>query len=240
MPESTPPPDRTSTTWVSSPNPGLYSPDNLARYGDLIVGKSHRYAWKLDNSRLLDLYLRHVSPDHLEIGPADLHFLDRTPAPAMQHQWRVQVLDINRAPLEVAAEKLTGRAHVALHEHDILTAPWPVADASVDSLACGNVLHCVPGDGFAAKAVVFDEMARVLTDGGTAWGYTLLGAQDPAVSPNLLARLLMRSYNKAENTFHNTGDRLADLERELNPRFGEVELSVMGCAAVFVMRRPIR
>jgi SAM-dependent methyltransferase len=238
MPENTPHHDRTA--WVSSPNPVLYSPRNLARYGDFIVGKSHRYAWKLDNAELQDLYLKHVSTDHLEIGPADMEFLDRTPAPAMQHQWQVQVLDINRAPLEVAAEKLTGRAHIALHEHDILTAPWPLEDSSVGSIACGNVLHCVPGDGFAAKAVVFDEMARVLTDDGVACGYTLLGARDPAISPNLPARLLMWAYNRAENTFHNTGDRFADLERELNLRFGEVELSVMGCAAVWVMRRPIR
>ncbi|OLT25412.1 hypothetical protein BJF83_22910 [Nocardiopsis sp. CNR-923] len=233
-------PHNSPITWVSQPNPRLYSPANLDRYGDLIVGKAHRFAWKLNNAELQDLYLRYVSDRHLEIGPADLFFLGHTPAPALEHQWHVDVLDINQAPLEMAAQNLGGRAQVALHEHDILTAPWPVKARSVDSLACGNVLHCVPGAGFTAKAAAIDEMARVLTDGGVAWGYTLLGAQDPAISPNLLARLLMRSYNWAENTFHNTGDRLLDLERELNLRFSEVEVRVMGCAAVFVMRGPIR
>lgn len=232
MPENTP--------WVSAPNPVLYSPANIQRYRSLVVDKSHRYAWRLDNDQLQDLYLRNVSDRHLEIGLADLHFLHHTPAPAMAHGWHVHVLDINRAPLEEAKTKLAGRAQVDTHEHDILVAPWPMADQSVDSLACGNVLHCLPGAGFRAKAAVFDEMARVLTEDGVAWGYTLLGAHDPAISPNPLARLLMRSYNKAENTFHNTGDRYTDLERELHLRFAQVELSVMGCAAVWVVRRPVR
>ncbi|WP_026338269.1 class I SAM-dependent methyltransferase [Nocardiopsis sp. CNS-639] len=236
MPENTPP----TASWVSAPNPKLYSPDNIDRYSRLVVDKSHRYAWKLDNDALQDPYLKHVSDRHLEIGPADLYFLHHTPAPTLAHLWHVDVLDINSAPLAAAKVRLAGRAQVHTHEHDILVAPWPLADQSVGSLACGNVLHCLPGAGFRAKAAVFDEMARVLTDDGVAWGYTLLGAKDPAISPNPLARLLMRSYNRADNVFHNTGDRYADLKRELGLRFAEVELSVMGCAAVFVLRGPIR
>ncbi|NKY96651.1 class I SAM-dependent methyltransferase [Nocardiopsis alborubida] len=236
MPEQPP----TTHAWISAPNPRLYSLTNLNRYGRLIVDKSHRLAWKLDNAELLDLYLRHVSDRHLEIGPADMHFLSRTPAPAMEHQWRVDVLDINEAPLNMARERLAGRARVGTHQHDVLATPWPLSDQSVGSLACGNVLHCVPGKSFAAKATAIDEMSRVLNDTGVAWGYTLLGAQDPALSPNLLARYLMYRYNRADNVFHNIGDRLTDLSRELDLRFTEVRLWVMGCAAVWAVRGPRR
>ncbi|MEU4283581.1 class I SAM-dependent methyltransferase [Nocardiopsis dassonvillei] len=235
-----PDPAPTSPTWVSAPNPQLYSPRNLQRYRRLVVDKSHRLAWKLDNTELLDLYLRHVRERHLEVGPADLHFLNLTPAPTLAHLWHVDVLDINDAPLNTAREQLLGRAQTSLHKHDALVAPWPLAHQSVDSLACGNVLHCLLGNGFRAKATAIGEMARVLTDDGTAWGYTLLGAQDPAISPNLLARYLMYRYNRADNIFHNTGDRLTDLSRELDACFAEVRLWVMGCAAVWVARGPRR
>ncbi len=233
MPENASPPR-------SAPNPKLYSHRNLQRYRRLVVGLSHRFAWKLDNTELLDLYLRHVRERHLEVGPADLHFLSFTPAPTLARLWHVDVLDINPAPLNTARKRLAGRAQVDTHKHDMLVAPWPIADQSVDSLACGNVLHCVPGNGFRAKSTAIGEMARVLTDDGTAWGYTLLGAQDPAISPNLLARYLMHRYNRADNVFHNTDDRLSDLSHELDARFTEVRLWVMGCAAVWVARGPRR
>ncbi|WP_236572308.1 class I SAM-dependent methyltransferase [Nocardiopsis sp. FR4] len=234
MPEHTSPPQ-------SIPNPKLYSPRNLARYNKLVIEFSHTWAWKLDNDALLDLYLRHVSDRHLEIGPADAHFLDRTPAPALAHQWHVDVLDLNQAALDMAVGKLAGRAQVSPHRHDILVKPWPLTGRSVDSIACGNVLHCVPGAGFRAKAVAFSEMARVLSDDGVAWGYTLLGSQDPVIRPNLLARGLMWVYNRPKaNTFHNRGDFYADLQDVLGLCFSQVKVHVMGCAAVWVVRGPRR
>ncbi|MFY7064679.1 hypothetical protein ACOQFV_02335 [Nocardiopsis changdeensis] len=237
MPDHTP---YTGAGWISRPNPTLYSPENIRRYGDLIVGKSHKWAWKLDNTRLQDLYLSHVRDPHLEIGPADLHFLDRTPAPAMAHQWQVDVVDINTAPLDTAKEKLTGRAQVRTHEHDVLALPWPVKKHHFLSLAIGNVLHCLPGAGFTTKTAVIQGMAEALADDGVAWGYTLTGAQDPMTRTNLLARVLMWHYNKADNIFSNRGDRFTDLERELKMYFAAVEICPMGSAAVFVVGEPIR
>lgn len=240
MPDNTPHTPRTGTGWISRPNPTLYSPKNIQRYSDLIVDKAHRWAWKLDNDQLQDLYLRYVSDQHLEIGPADLHFLDRTPAPAMAHQWHVGVLDINSAPLTAAREKLTGRAEVKTYEHDILTLPWPTEKYRFRSLAIGNVFHCLPGAGFAAKTAAIQGMADALSDDGVAWGYTLTGVQDPMTRANPLARALMWRYNKADNIFSNRGDRYVDLERELKMYFTTVEIRTMGSGVVFVLREPIR
>ncbi|MFE7461721.1 hypothetical protein ACWFMI_23255 [Nocardiopsis terrae] len=240
MPENTPHTPSHHTGWVSRPNPHLYSPHNIARYGDLIVKKSHRWAWKLDNDQLQDLYLRYVSAQHLEIGPADLYFLDHTPAPAMEHLWHVDVLDINRAPLEAAQHKLKGRAQAQVHEHDVLALPWPTKKHHYQSLAIGNVLHCVPGAGVSAKGSAIQGMAEALAKDGLAWGYTLTGSQDPMTRTNPLARALMWHYNKADNVFSNRGDRLADLERELKMYFASVQVWPMGAAAVFVVREPVR
>lgn len=227
--------------WRSRPNPNLYSPTNLNRYGKLVVNYSHRWAWKIDNSFVARLYADHVGPRHLEVGPGDGHFLAQTapPTPAPPQNWRVSLLDINTACLDKTAARLHGRAQVGALEHDLLV-PWPLADASQDSVACGNVLHCVPGAGFGAKQDVLAEMARCLTDDGTAWGYTLLASRDRMIRPNWLARALMWSYNRRENTFFNRGDFYADLERILGMYFRRVEVGVTGCAAYWVVRGPVR
>ncbi|MCK9870266.1 class I SAM-dependent methyltransferase [Nocardiopsis dassonvillei] len=238
MPENTP---RTDASWVSSPNPTLYSPRNLARYKRLVGELSHTYAWRIDNTALAGLYAEHVSARHLEIGPANAEMLATTPPPAPPEQWRVDVLDINTAPLAHAQQRLSGRAQVTAHLHDILAAPWPGLSRTFTSIAMGNVLHCAPGAGFTAKATAFNGLVDALTDDGVAFGYTLLGAGDPDADHNLPARLLMRAYNKpGSNTFHNRGDRLVDLERQLNLRFAQVDVQVMHSAAVFVVRGPIR
>lgn len=230
----------TPSGWASRPNPDLYSPTNIDRYNKVVVNYSHRWAWRIDNSAIARLYAEHVGKHHLEVGPGDGHFLAQTPTPDLVHRWQVGLLDLNPHCLNKAAERLADRAYVQALEHDMLTAPWPVSGASQDSIACGNALHCVPGAGFTAKKHVFAEMARCLADDGVAFGYTLLASGDRMIRPNLLARVLMRSYNRKDNVFHNRGDFYTDLERILGMYFADVEIGVMGCAAVWTVRGPIR
>lgn len=241
-------PENTPHTTRSAPNPRLYSRRNLKRYGRLVVNWSHRLAWKVDNGRILDLYAAHVAPTHLEVGPADAHFLLRAPAPigpsgedVPTRLRRIHLMDLNPAPLDHCSPRLAGHGQVVPHQHDVLTSPWPLPDASVGSVAMFHVLHCVPGETMRQKEVAFAESARVLGDGGVFIGSTLLGVQDPHTSNNWLARRLQRSYNKpGRNVFHNTGDRLADLRSMLDLHFSRVDLAVMGSAGVWVARGPRR
>ncbi|GAA1093838.1 class I SAM-dependent methyltransferase [Nocardiopsis metallicus] len=243
MPEHTP---RTSTGSV--PNPRLYSLRNLRRYRRVVVGLSHRLAWKVDNNHIRDLYAVHTAPTHLEVGPADGHFLLNAPPPTGPRGEPVSValrqihlLDLNDAPLDYCAPKLAQHGQVIPHRHDVLSAPWPLPDDSVGSVAMFHVLHCVPGPSLRYKTKAFSEAARVLSPNGTFFGSTLLGTEDPHTSNNWLARRLQSAYNAAgRNIFHNTGDRLVDLRSMLDLHFARVELNVMGSAGVWVAREPRR
>ncbi|WP_150236414.1 class I SAM-dependent methyltransferase [Nocardiopsis quinghaiensis] len=233
---------------VSAPNPRLYSPRNLKRYRRLVVGLSHRFAWKVSNTEIHALYARYVAPTHLEVGPADGHFLVNAPdltgpggEPVSPSLRQVHLLDLNPAPLEVCARLLRERAQVITHEHDVLATPWPLADASVGSVAMFHVLHCVPGASIRHKRTAFSEAARVLSETGVFIGSTLLGADDPHTRNNWLARRLQTAYNRPDrNIFHNTEDRLTDLRAMLDLHFTDVQLTVMGSAAVWVARGPSR
>lgn len=243
MPEHTP-----HTGTGSKPNPRLYSPRNLRRYRRLVVGLSHRLAWKVDNSRILDLYADHTAPTHLEVGPADAYFLLNAPPPTGPQGEPVSValrqihlMDLNEAPLDYCTPKLAEYGQVIPHRHDVLSAPWPLPDASVGSIAMFHVLHCVPGPSLRHKAKAFSEAARLLSEGGVFIGSTLLGVEDPHTRNNWLARRLQSMYNApGRNIFHNAGDRLVDLRSMLDLHFARVELNVMGSAGVWVAREPRR
>ncbi|MFE9244960.1 class I SAM-dependent methyltransferase [Nocardiopsis sp. NPDC006938] len=241
-------PENTPRTTRSAPNPRLYSHRNLKRYGQVVVRWSHRLAWKVDNEKILDLYALYMAPTHLEVGPADGHFLLRAPAPATPagevvsaRLRQIHLMDLNPAPLDYCVPKLAEHGQVIAHEHDVLTAPWPLPDTSVGSVAMFHVLHCVPGQTMRHKAAAFSEAARVLGDGGVFFGSTLLGTGDPRTSNNWLARRLQDVYNKpGRNMFHNSGDRLVDLRAMLDLHFARVDLTVMGSAGVWVAREPRR
>lgn len=241
-------PENTPHATCSAPNPWLYSPRNLRRYGRVVVSWSHHLAWKVNNTTILGLYATHQAPTHLEVGPADGSFLLRSPAPTEvfgepvpAKLRRIHLMDLNPAPLEYCAPRLAEHGQVTCHLHDVLSPPWPLPDASMGSVAMFHVLHCVPGDSLRHKATAFAETARVLSEEGTFLGSTLLGLKDPYTSNNWLARRLQHSYNKpGRNIFHNTGDRLLDLRAMLELHFSHVELSVMGSAGVWIARGPRR
>lgn len=243
-------PDNTPTPRAerSVPNPTLYSPANIKRYGRIVVNWSHRLAWKVDNQAILDLYALHMAPAHLEVGPADGHFLLQAPDPAgptgepvPANLRQIHLMDLNSGPLDHCVPLLADRSLVVPHIHDVLNAPWPLEDASVGSVAAFHVGHCVPGQLLRHKAPLFSEPARVLGEGGVFIGSTLLGPDDPHTHNNWLARRLQTAYNKpGRNTFHNAGDRFVDLRAMLDLHFTSVDLRVMGAAGVWVAKGPRR
>lgn len=234
-------PHTDKTQWVSSTDSKLYSLKNMGRYSQLIGNLSHRKAWLLDNEKLKALYNENVSSRHLEVGPANAEMLSNTTPPASPDEWRIHLMDINHNPLVFAKEVLSDRAIVEPVQHDVLVAPWPNLSRAFDSIAMGNVLHCLPGNGFPGKDGAFAGIADALTDDGVAWGYTVLGLEDPDVEHNFLARTLIRAYNKPDRKFfQNAGDRLADLEPQLRQHFDDVTVWSMGSAALFIVKKPKR
>jgi hypothetical protein len=118
---------------------------------------------------------------------------------------------------------------------DVIPEQYSQSIGKVDSIALNYLFHCIPGqDGFKDKARVFDHLASVMTEKTVVFGSTIIGKGIPQ---GWLAKALMGFYNR-KGIFHNSQDTLEDLRTELCSRFEEVEIDVVGVAAIFIARTP--
>nr|WP_281288316.1 class I SAM-dependent methyltransferase [Haloactinospora alba] len=186
---------------------------------------SQRYIWRCPASTVRSLYERNVGERHLDIGPGTGYYVSRAPVP---ENGVVHLLDLNEVPLRRAAGRVKKR-ETRIHIADAL-GEFPLEDASLDSVGCSMVMHCIPGD-MATKSAMFDEVARVLRPGGRFFGATILS---DGVDNSRAARKVLDVYNNSfDNAFHNTKDSFADLQRELENRFTDVDVRCCGSAGVW-------
>jgi hypothetical protein len=120
------------------------------------------------------------------------------------------------------------RYRPALRAADVLK-PVDLPPASFRSVALSYLLHCLPGDGIGAKAVVFDHLIPLVEPGGVVFGTTILAG---GVRHNRLGRTLLGIYNR-KGIFANLDDDLDGLERALDSRFSRYELHVSGAVGLF-------
>ena len=206
----------------------VYGRRVLALYDWFVLGISNRFVWKCPTPQLLALYDRHITGNHLEVGVGTGYYLDRCRFPVSQP--RLVLLDMNPNSLAATARR------VARYQPRVVQAnalePFPVEDDRFDSAGINYVLHCLPGD-LRSKACVLDHLAATLNPGGVVFGSTILTR---GLELGVLARPLIRFYN-ARGIFSNLNDSLVDLKEVLAARFSEVNVSTIGCVALFVARK---
>jgi hypothetical protein len=195
----------------------------LAIYDVLVHGLSNRVAWRCPTPRLLELYRRHLSADHLEAGVGTGFFLDRAGRTRFN---RLALADINRHCLDRAGRRLA-RFKPSLYDINLL-APIKIDAPPFASVGLTYVLHCLPGR-MNEKLAAVDHLRPLMTNGAVLFGATILGR---GVRPNRAARALLDLYN-AKGVFNNRDDDLGSLSDGLRQRFGQVEIETAGCVALF-------
>ena len=207
----------------------IYNPRTLRIYDLVVLRLSNPLIWRCPTARILDLYDRHAGSAHCDVGVGTGWYLDRcrfrAPAP------RIGLMDLNADSLAFAADRIA-RYRPETYRFDVLGAP-ATGIAPFASIGMTYLLHCLPGD-IAAKAKAFDTVRPCLADGGVVFGATILSGGVPTTGA---ARALMRIYNR-KGVFSNVADTLPDLRAALDRRFRSVEITVVGCVALFVAREP--
>lgn len=191
-------------------------------YDWAVIHGTYRWCWGCPKTHIELLYRRSVRTRHLEIGPGSGYFLNRLP-------WFIRdlrLLDLHQGPLDAASWRLR-RFLPATYRHDALH-PFTVK-AAIDSVGMSMVLHCLPGDTIADKAVVFDHVSDVLRPGGVFFGATVLTHGVHTRGPG---RWMSARLNRA-GIFSNLGDDLAQLHEELGKRFPGPEIHVVGSVALW-------
>jgi hypothetical protein len=207
--------------------PDIYGAPFLTIYDWYVLGFMNRFVWHCPTRELLGLYDEHVSGHHLDVGVGTGYYLDncRFPTPAPE----LVLLDRSVHPLRWAARRL-GRYHPRVKAASIL-APVEMDGERFDSIGLNYVVHCLPGD-LRTKSEAFRNLRALLNPGGVMFGGTLLGR---GVPQNVLAHCFRLSANLL-GVFGNRRDDLAGLDRELRAHFSTVEITVIGCVALFAAR----
>ena len=201
-----------------------YQARTLPFYDALVHGLSNRVAWRCPARDLLELYARHVSERHLDVGVGSGFFLDRCVFPAPQP--RITLVDLSPAALEFT------RRRIARYRPRVVLAnalePLALEDGPFRSIGAMYLIHCLPGS-LPEKARVLSVLGAHLAQDGVLFGATILGA---GVPHSAAARALLGLYNRT-GVFGNAGDTLEQLEAALAARFERHEVRVQGCVALF-------
>lgn len=209
------------------PGYAVYSKKSLAVYDTLVLGLSNSLIWRCPSRTLVDLYSRHLSANHLDIGVGTGYFLDKASFPVSRPE--ITLLDPNEECLAVAVARIS-RYKPRTVQADALI-PWPETLDTFQSVGLNYVFHCLPGT-MAEKTVLLDHLKPHLAPGATVFGSTILQGDVPR---SWAARKLMAIYN-SKGVFSNENDTRDALETALASRFEDVRIEMIGCVALFSAR----
>ena len=82
----------------------VYSKSMLAIYDLFVLGFSNRVVWRCPSQRILALYDRYITANHLDVGVGTGYFLDRCRFP--NDRPRLALMDLNANCLDAAGKRL--------------------------------------------------------------------------------------------------------------------------------------
>jgi len=203
----------------------LYTKPLLAVYDWLLLGLHCRFVWRCPSHHMLELYNRHVSVNHLDVGVGTGYFLDQCKFPTANP--RLALMDLNSNCLEVSGKRLA-RYKPSVYQMNVLE-PINIDTLGFDSIAIMNLLHCLPGN-VKSKGVVFNNLKVLLNPNGVVFGSTFLYG---GVQRSLLATYTLHLTNRW-GLMTNMEDDLEGLKAILAQHFADSIVQVKGCVGLFV------
>ncbi len=205
----------------------VYTPGFLRFYDTYVLRFNGAVLWRCPPRRLVRLYDENVSSPHLDIGVGTGYLLDKCRFPTESPD--ITLMDLNPNSLD-AASKRVSRYRPKTHQGNALE-PFALPACAFESIGLNWLLHCVPGD-IASKSVIFDHCKAVLAPGGVVFGSTVLNR---GVRHTPQSRWVMRLLNNKE-VFSNLDDDLEGLTQQLQTRFADPVVNVVGTVALFSAR----
>jgi SAM-dependent methyltransferase len=207
----------------------VYSKLVLAFYDLEVLGFELPFIFKCPTPRILELYDRHVSACHLDVGVGTGYFLDRCRFPVPDPE--IHLMDLNPNCLERTSRRIHRYRPVA-HLWNVLE-PIEEAMPRFGSISATNLLHCLPGT-MLDKERFFRNVKAFLREGGVIFGATVLGqGVEKTGAPY---RAVNRLFNK-KSIFCNEKDNAADLDAILARNFDQRSVKIVGSMALFTARR---
>jgi SAM-dependent methyltransferase len=202
-----------------------YTRAMLRLYDPLVLGPISRYVWRAPAELGVEMYRKHIRPNHLDVGPGTGYFIDHAGLPAGS---RVTIVDPNPNVLRHVSRRLR-RLDVTAVEADVLK-PLPISGPFA-SAGLNAVLHCLPGP-LDHKATAIENIARVLAPDATLFGVTVLGR---SARHTRAGRAMLAAFNR-RGTFDNLDDTEDGIAEILRRSFDEITVETLGGLAIFTAR----
>ena len=151
----------------------------------------------------------------------------------MPPQANVSLMDLNLNCLTEAKEALLSKGiNAATYQADIFKKQ-PHLSAKFSSISMNYLLHCLPGN-MRTKEICINNAVSMLQPQGILFGATILG--DKNLHTNM-SQLLCDFYNR-KGIFSNQEDFHKELSQALNKHLIDVDVSIIGCVALFKGTNP--
>ena len=202
----------------------LYTRPFLFIYDWFALGYGCHWLWNCPSRHILEMYDKHVTVNHLDIGVGTGYFMDKCRFPSPRP--RLVLMDLNRNSLNMAKRRLSRYNPVAYQRNAL--EPFNINEAPFDSVGIVNLLHCLPGN-MKTKSIVFRNTLEVLNPGGTLFGSTIMPSK---VRKNRLSEFTLKRVNQ-RGIMTNLDDTAEDLKEQLDRYFSESSVTVIGYVALF-------
>ena len=117
----------------------LYTRLFLAMYDFAALGILCRLLWGCPAGRMLELYNKHISANHLDIGVGTGYFLDHCVFPGEAP--RLALMDLNPNCLDFTGKRVA-RYNPEIYRKNVLE-PFDIQAPGFDSVGILNLLHCL-------------------------------------------------------------------------------------------------
>lgn len=200
-----------------------YTPLLLKIYDLWVLDISNTWIWRCSKHILQKQFNQYTTTNHLDIGVGTGYYLK-------QYAWpldaQLALMDLNPHCLEVA-KKINQNIAPRVYLHDIFK-PDETLSSQFDSISINYLLHCLPGT-METKSTAIANATSMLAPGGILFGATILA---DANLHTRMSRSLCAFYNK-KGIFSNEKDTLEALKAALEQHLTQVEITVVGCVALF-------
>ena len=206
----------------------IYTPTMLKMYNLWVLDISNTWIWRCPKRIQLEQFNQYITENHLDIGVGTGYYLKQCQWPS---QTQLSLMDLNPTCLKVAKNLLQDLTP-NVYQHDIFKFKKSLF-AQFNSISMNYLLHCLPGN-MVTKSDAIATATSMLIPGGVLFGATILA------DANLHTRTSQRLctfYNK-KGIFSNQDDTLEALKRTLTSHLTDIEVSVVGCVALFKGKRP--
>lgn len=208
----------------------VYTPIMLKLYNLWVLDISNQFIWRCSKAKQLAQFNKYTSSNHLDIGVGTGYYLKSCKMPP---QPKVSLMDLNLNCLNAAKEVLLKKEiDVTTYQADIFKKQ-PVLSEKFSSISINYLLHCLPGN-MQIKELCIHNAVSMLQPHGVLFGATILADKHLHTTAS---QFLCNFYNK-KGIFSNQEDSYESLLQVLNKHLIDVDISVIGCVAVFKGTKP--